>query len=95
MNNLAGIRLVRQVFADLLPPGWTVATANLDYVHRPDNTEWQVLSFCVNGPDGKVHNLKSQEVPASFDINQLTAETAKAFVKAIPLTYGTKKDEPP
>ena len=39
---LAGIRLVRQTFGELLPPGWSVAQAYLNYRHDHD-VEWQVI----------------------------------------------------
>jgi hypothetical protein len=79
---LAGMRLVRQVLGENLPPGWTVAQAQMDYVHA-DNVEWQVLTFHVNDPKGEQHVLTSERVPARDDINELTVKTAKRFAEGL------------
>ena len=59
---LAGIRLVRQHFSDLLPPGYSLAHGWMH--HERDEgaegiTEWQVLTFHVIDPGGKTHVVKS------------------------------------
>lgn len=84
---LSGMRLVRQVFGDQLPTGWSVAQAQLDYQHDHD-VEWQVLTFHVIDPSGKTHVLTSDKVPARDDISELTIKTANKFVEGF-------KNEPP
>jgi hypothetical protein len=86
---LSGIRLIRQVFGDLLPPGYTVAQAYLSYKHEHD-VEWQVLTFHVNGPDGPIVGpdgkptaFTSDKVPAKDDVNELAAKTARRFVEGL------------
>lgn len=82
-----GIRLIRQVIGELLPPGWSVATAQLDYVHDHD-VEWQVITFRVIDPQGKQLELKSDKVPARDDVNELARKAARKFAEGI-------KNEPP
>lgn len=84
---LSGIRLVRQTFGELLPKGWSVAQAYLNYKHEHD-VEWQVLTFHVIDPGGKTHVLESDKVPARDDINELAASAARKFVERM-------KNEPP
>jgi hypothetical protein len=84
---LTGIRLVRQVFGDLLPPGWTVGPAFMNYKYEHD-AEWQVLTFHANGSDGQTLVLTSDKMPARDDINELAATTARKFVERL-------KNEPP
>lgn len=84
---LSGIRLIRQVFGELLPPGWSVAQAKMDYVHDHD-VEWQVLTFHVISPDGQMRVLTSDKMPARDDVNELAATTARKFVERL-------KNEPP
>lgn len=83
---LTGIALVRQTFGELLPKGWTVAQAQLDYQH--DAGEWQVLTFHAIDPLGKVHIVRSDRAPARDDVNELARMAARKFVEGI-------KNEPP
>jgi hypothetical protein len=91
---LSGMRLVRQVFSELLPPGYTVGPVYMHYEHDHD-VEWQVLTFHVNAPDGKPFVLTSQKVPARDDINELARSTARKFIEGLVLTEGSPKNEPP
>jgi hypothetical protein len=79
---LSGSRLIRQVFGELLPPGYTVAQGYMEYKHEHD-VEWQVLTFHVNTPDGNVIKVTSDRVPARDDVNELTRRTVSKFVEGL------------
>lgn len=81
--SLAGIKLVRQLFTDQLPPGYSVKEATMRYVHPGDGHEWQVLTFRVIDPHGHLHVWTSDQVLSRDDINQLAIRTAKKFVEDV------------
>ena len=90
---LAGIRLVRQHFADQLPPGYSLKDGIMEYRAGSDGEgQWQVLKFRVIDPAGKEHDVKI-EAPMREDINQLAIAAAKNFLKEVPQT-GPVKGEP-
>jgi hypothetical protein len=98
---LAGIRLVRQHFADQLPPGYSLKDGIMDYRAGADGQgQWQVLRFSVIDPGGKVHDV-TIEAPARDDINELAIAAARKFLKEVPQdepsqpASGSTANEPP
>ena len=90
---LAGIRKVRQQFADQLPAGYSLKDGWMDYRSGADNEgQWQVLTFRVIDPGGKEHEVKI-EAPMREDINELAIAAANNFLKEVPQT-GPVKGEP-
>ena len=81
---LAGIRLVRQHFADQLPQGYSLKDGVMEYRSGSDGQgQWQVLKFRVIDPGGKEHDVKI-EAPAREDINELAITAAQNFLKEVP-----------
>ena len=90
---LAGIRLVRQHFADQLPQGYSLKDGVMEYRSGSDGQgQWQVLKFRVIDPGGKEHEVKI-EAPMREDINELAIAAANNFLKEVPQT-GPVKGEP-
>lgn len=85
-----GIRLIRQVFGELLPPGYSVTQAYMSYVPaaQAHDVESQVLTFHVIAPDGHAFTVTSDTVPAREDCNELAVRTARRFAEGL-------KNEPP
>jgi hypothetical protein len=84
---LAGIRLIRQVFSEQLPKGFTLAQAYMELKHD-GGIESQVLTFHVIDPHGKTFVVVSDKVPSRDDVNELAKATAQLFMKG-------KINEPP
>ena len=88
---LAGIRLVRQHFANQLPPGYSLKDGVMEYRSGSDGQgQWQVLKFRVIDPGGKEHDVKI-EAPAREDINELAITAAQNFLKEVPQTGPVKE----
>ena len=90
---LAGIRKVRQQFADQLPAGYSLKDGWMDYRSGADNEgQWQVLTFRVIDPGGTEHTVEI-EAPLREDINELAIKAAKQFMKEVPQSEPSHGDD--
>jgi hypothetical protein len=84
---VSGIRQIREIFSDNLPKGYSLMSAYMSYDHQTD-VERQILTFQVIDPGGITHIIKSDMIPAKYDVMELALKTAQKFRENIK-TNGT------